>query len=189
MKQYISRKINLDCGHRVMDHRFKCFSLHGHTYLTELTFSFETTEDIGYAIDFAEIKRTFIEFLLDKMDHGMLLNPQDEEVINLVKQLNTKLWLMSLNGENNYCNPSVENIAKEMFLSMAIISHILYGNNKTGLQIHKIKIYETPNCWTECFKESISDIETRNFGAYRFEEIKAYALNKGNKEYDKRKIL
>jgi 6-pyruvoyltetrahydropterin/6-carboxytetrahydropterin synthase len=187
MKQYISRKINLDCGHRVMNEKFLCYNLHGHTYLTELTFSFENMEDIGYAIDFKEIKRVFIQFLLDKMDHGMLLNPQDEEVINTVKKLDTKLWLMSLNGENKYCNPSVENIAKEIFISMSIISHILYEGSPTGLKIHQVKIYETPNCWTDCYKESISENEIMNFGGYRFDEIKTYALEKGKIEYDGRK--
>ena len=39
--QYISRKGNFDSGHRVMNEFMKCFNIHGHTYLYELTFSFE----------------------------------------------------------------------------------------------------------------------------------------------------
>ncbi len=58
--QYISRKGNFDSGHRVMNEFMKCYNIHGHTYLYELTFSFENMEEIGYAIDFKEIKRVFI---------------------------------------------------------------------------------------------------------------------------------
>jgi 6-pyruvoyltetrahydropterin/6-carboxytetrahydropterin synthase len=186
--QYITQKTNLDCGHRVMNERMKCYNIHGHTYLTELTFSFENMESIGYAIDFKEIKRVFIQYLQDFMDHGMILNPHDAKLIETVKDYNTKLWLMSLNGANEYCNPSVENIAKEVFLAMEILSDTLYKDSKTGLKIHKVTIYETPNCYTECLAESISTKEWNNFNLERRNEISEYAESKGVLEYDDRKI-
>ncbi len=186
--QYISRKGNFDSGHRVMNEFMKCYNIHGHTYLYELTFSFENMEEIGYAIDFKEIKRVFCQWIDDIMDHGMILNPHDTKLIETTREYGTKLWLMSLNGEGEYCNPSVENIAKEVFLAMAVLSQTLYGNAPTGLKIHKIKIYETPNCWTDCEASSISDTEAQNFMKVRYEEIKAYAEDKGVLEYDDRKI-
>ena len=186
--QYISRKGNFDSGHRVMNEFMKCYNTHGHTYLYELTFSFENMEEIGYAIDFKEIKRVFCQFIDDKIDHGMILNPKDKILIDAVSKLNTKLWLMSLNGSNQYCNPSVENIAKEVFLSMEILSNTLYKNSPIGLKIHKVTIYETPNCWTECLSESISSKESTNFYLYRGKEIENYAEEKGVYEYDDRKI-
>ena len=57
-KQYITRKGTFDSGHRVMNERMKCFNIHGHTYLYELEFEFNEMEEIGYAIDFKEIKST-----------------------------------------------------------------------------------------------------------------------------------
>jgi 6-pyruvoyltetrahydropterin/6-carboxytetrahydropterin synthase len=185
--QYISRKGNFDSGHRVMNERMKCFNIHGHTYLYELTFSFENMEEIGYAIDFKEIKRVFCQWIDDILDHGMILNPEDTELIKITKNYGSKLWLMSLNGEHKYCNPSVENIAKEVFLAMAVLGDTLYGGAPTGLKIHKVKIYETPNCWTECYKESISENEAANFMSTRYEEISNYAKEKGVIEYDDRK--
>lgn len=185
--QFISRKGNFDSGHRVMNEAMKCFNIHGHTYLYELTFSFENMEEIGYAIDFKEIKRVFCQWIDDILDHGMILNPHDKLLIQTTKDYKTKLWLMSLNGEGEYCNPSVENISKEIFLAMDILSETLYSNVLTGLKIHKIKIYETPNCWTECYMDSISEKERINFKKIRQPEIEAYALNKGVVEYDDRK--
>jgi 6-pyruvoyltetrahydropterin/6-carboxytetrahydropterin synthase len=186
--QYISRKGNFDSGHRVMNEFMKCFNIHGHTYLYELTFSFKNMEEIGYAIDFKEIKRVFCQWIDDILDHGMILNPHDTKLIQTTKEYGTKLWLMSLNGAGEYCNPSVENIAKEVFLAMEILSDTLYKNAPTGLKIHKVTIYETPNCWTECVSESISTKEWNAFNLERRHEISEYAKSKGVLEYDDRKI-
>ena len=182
--QYISRKGNFDSGHRVMNERMKCFNIHGHTYLYELTFEFNEMEEIGYAIDFKEIKRVGCQWIDDILDHGMILNPQDYQLIDVTKKLGSKLWLMSLNGRNNYCNPSVENIAKEIFLAM----EVLFAGYE-DLNIHRVTIYETPNCWTECIKESISGFERVNWNEARFNEVNKYALDKGVLEYDDRKII
>lgn len=186
--QFISRKGNFDSGHRVMNERMKCFNIHGHTYLYELTFSFHTPEDIGYAIDFKEIKRVFCQWIDDTLDHGMILNPHDEKLIETTQQYGSKLWLMSLNGKGNYCNPSVENITKEVFLAMDILTKALYKDAHTGLRIHKVLIYETPNCWAECYADSFSNAELDNFSLTRKHEIVEYALDKGKIEYDDRKL-
>jgi 6-pyruvoyltetrahydropterin/6-carboxytetrahydropterin synthase len=183
-KQYITRKGTFDSGHRVMNERMKCFNIHGHTYLYELEFEFNEMEEIGYAIDFKEIKRIGCQWIDDILDHGMLLNPQDTKLIETTKEYNSKLWLMSLNGKDNYCNPSVENIAKEVFLAMVVLFQS-YRN----LRIHKVTIYETPNCSTICLKESISDLEAKNWMETNYEIVAQCANNKGIIEYDDRKVI
>jgi len=186
--QTISRTTNLSCGHRVMNERMKCFHLHGHEYITNMEFSFEETEAIGYAIDFKEIKRVFIEYLQEYMDHGMILNPKDEIVLDAVEKLGTKLWKMSLAGAEEYCNPTVENIAKEIFLAMELLAEILYPDPRIGLRAYKMQVYETPNCWTDCTVNSISTQERVNFRKYRQTQIKAFAESKGVLEYDDRNV-
>ena len=185
--QLISRKGNFDSGHRVMNEAMKCFNIHGHTYLYELTFSHENMESIGYAIDFKEIKRVFCQWIDDILDHGMILNPRDEELIETTKNYGSKLWLMSLNGKDQYCNPSVENITREVFLAIDIMCNHLYPDSTIGLSLHSVKIYETPNCASECFGESISEQERWNFTNTKGIEILEYADNKGVLEYDDRK--
>jgi len=185
--QYISRKGNFDSGHRVMNERMKCFNIHGHTYLYELTFKFHALEDIGYAIDFKEIKRVFCQWIDDRLDHGMLLNPEDSELIRTCKLYKSKYWLMSLNGGGQYCNPSVENVAKEVFLAMETLTETLYENAPTGLYASEVKIYETPNCWTVCDELSPTPQERKNFLAHRFQGLAEYARAKGVVEYDDRK--
>lgn len=181
-KQYITRKGNFDSAHRVMNEQFKCFHIHGHTYLYNLEFEFNEMEEIGYAIDFKEIKRVGCQWIDDLLDHGAIVNPKDEIFIDSITKLKTKIWYMSLNGEGQYCNPSVENIAKEVFLAM----EILFASYK-NLRIHKVKIYETPNCSTKCFSKSISSQERDNWKLVNEKIVQEYAKKKGILEYDDRK--
>jgi len=182
-KQYITRKGTFDSGHRVMNEHRKCFNLHGHTYLYELEFEFNEMQSIGYAIDFKEIKRVGCQWIDDILDHGMLVNPHDEAVITAAKATNSKIWYMSLNGEKQYCNPSVENIAKEIFLAMQVLFE-KYDN----LRIHKITLYETPNCYTTCISESFNEIEKDNWLRSNRDAVELYRDSKGVVEYDDRKI-
>jgi len=186
--QLISRKCNFDSGHRVMNERMKCFNIHGHTYLCEVTFQHENMEEIGYAIDFKEIKRVFLQWIDDILDHGMILNAHDKELIKTTQNYGSKLWLMSLNGAGNYCNPSVENITREVFLALDLMCEYLYPDAKTGLRMHSVRIHETPNCASTCFRSSISKKERANFRGFRYDELVAYAKEKGILEYDDRKV-
>ena len=180
-----------------MNESMKCYNIHGHTFLCKLKFEFNQSEDIGYAIDFKEIKRVGCQFIDDKFDHGAILNGHDTELINTSHKLNSKLWLMSLNGfeltqtyDNdineinlNYCNPSVENIAKEIFMAMEILFQ-----DYENLKISKVIIYETPNCATTCISKSISNVERDNWYRYNYEGVNKYREGKGIVNYDDRSI-
>jgi 6-pyruvoyltetrahydropterin/6-carboxytetrahydropterin synthase len=182
--QLITRKTEFDASHRVMNEKMKCYNQHGHRYTTYITFSFENMEDIGYAIDFKEIKRVGMQWIDDILDHGAIYNPQDFDFIEPCKKHHTKLWLMSLHGENNYCNPTVENISKEIFLAM----EVLFKEYKL-LKIHEVVIYETPNCYVNCKYESITKMERENWMNKNYEQVRRYAEDKGIVEYDDRKCI
>lgn len=184
-KQTMTRKCSFDSGHRVMNEAMKCFNVHGHTYICELTFEFESMDSIGYAIDFKEVKRVGCQWIDDILDHGMLLNPEDTKLIETTKELGGKLWLMSLNGEGKYCNPSAENISKEIFLAMELLFSNQGGDN--GLKISKIDLWETPNCKVTCTAESIFESERKEFISQNGDDIKTYMNGKGVLNYDDRK--
>ncbi len=182
-KQTITRKCSFDSGHRVLNERMKCFNLHGHTYLCELEFSFESMQSIGYAIDFKEIKRVGCQWIDDLLDHGFIANPKDGECIQAAVNTNSKLWCMSLNGAGQYCNPTAENIAKEIFLAMELLFE---GQDAGGLKISQVRLYETPNCYTDCVESSILPDERNNWLFMRGEQVRAYAKQKGVINYDDR---
>ena len=181
MIQYITRKFGADAAHRVMHECQKCYNFHGHFFSIYLTFSFEQIEEIGYLIDFKEIKRVGGQWIDDMLDHGAILNSEDIDFIAPCIKHKTKLWLMSLNGKDKYCNPSVENIAKEIFLAMKCLF-----KNYEGLKIYKVVVYETENCSTECF--GASEKEESNWNEVNWINVRKYAVDKGIIEYDERKL-
>lgn len=179
--QTLTRRFEFDAGHRVMDERMKCFNAHGHRYVVELIFSFASIEEIGYAIDFKEIKRVGCQWIDDMMDHAFILNPKDQTLGLTLVDLKNQIYIMSLNGKE-YCNPTAENISKEIFMAM----DILFRQYK-GLKIKEIILYETPNCWVNCTESSYDLDELANFRKRRENEIEKYATEKGIFEYDQRK--
>lgn len=160
----------------------------GHTYLYQLTFSFNSMEEIGYAIDFKEIKRVMCQWIDDYLDHGIILNPHDSVLISAAGELGSKMWLMSLNGIGEYCNPSVENIAKEVCIAIDTLTRLLYAKSSTKLTLHKVKIYETPNCFTTIKREDIPKSEVNNFLDKNMKLLVDYAKEKGVVQYDDRKL-
>lgn len=188
MKNYqtITRKGTFDSAHRVMNESMKCFNQHGHTYLYQLTFRFTNTESIGYAIDFKEIKRVACQWIDDMLDHAAIYNPKDVDYIAPCLKHNSKLWLMSLEGIGEYCNPSVENIVREIFLAVELLFGETYSS--MGLKLHRIKLFETPNCFTVCGPKSIPQYQRENFLSVRGDEIRKYSELKGVVQYDDRKV-
>lgn len=173
--------------HRVMNERMKCFNVHGHTYLYKLVFGFEQMEEIGYAVDFKEIKRVYMQWIDDYLDHAAIVNPVDHKVISLCLELNSKMWTMSLEG-NEYCNPTVENIAIELFLA---IDALCTESSKGKLTLQAIELNETPNCKTTLTRDvvlSMSGKKIHNFLRQNLEELVNYAKQKGTVEYDDRNV-
>ena len=184
MKQTITRKGSFDSGHRVMNERFKCFNFHGHTYLYELTFSWVEAGSLGYAVDFKEIKRIACQWIDDILDHGFIANPQDEGSITICKNAGTKLYLMNLAGEGKYCNPSAENIAKEIFYAVSVL---MDKKDDTQFKLDKIVLHETPNCYVEC--SGLSEQErTTLFHSKLTADLLIYKSGKGEVEYDSRRV-
>jgi len=119
----------------------------------------------------------------DFWDHGTLLNPHDTKLIDVLREIHTKLWIMCLSGVGEYCNPTAENLSKELFLAQqALFSSI------EGLTLYQVRLYETPNCWVDCFEESITPEEKEIFLSVHGEDLKKYLEAKGEFEYDDRKV-
>ena len=181
--QYLTRIIEMDVGHRVMHEHVKCYSIHGHRVKIELTFQFSQQQAIGYCIDFKEIKRVGCQWLDDMMDHGFIANPQDEVLIQACHATSSKLYLMSLHGAGEYCNPTAENISREVFMAIDLLFAAY-----PYLKLHHVRYNETPNCWVDTYQDSIVPLEKENFYTYRRAAITAYALELGVLEYDIRKL-
>ena len=83
---HITRKIEIDAGHRVPDHKSKCFNLHGHRYVIEAECSgplAETGEQTGMVVDFGFLKKVMMERIHEPCDHTFIFTYWDDICFNL----------------------------------------------------------------------------------------------------------
>jgi 6-pyruvoyltetrahydropterin/6-carboxytetrahydropterin synthase len=135
----ITRRLEFDAGHRVMNHESKCGTLHGHRYVVELTAVAEQLDAIGRIIDFSILKQKIGEWIDDKWDHTMILYRADAETVSLVSRCPSYKppYLCDF-------NPTAENMAH--YLLWEICPILL---KDTAVRVTKVKIWETPNCSAE----------------------------------------
>ena len=82
----VSREFTFDSAHHLHGYEGKCKSLHGHTYRLQVVMEGETDER-GFVIDFADMKRMTKERVLNKLDHRYLnevLPPMNTTAENMV---------------------------------------------------------------------------------------------------------
>lgn len=171
----VTRIFEFDAAHRVMNEKVKCFNLHGHRFKVEATFEYTTKGSLGYAIDFKEIKRIVGAWIDEKLDHACILNPNDEQLIMLCRSHNWRLHIMGM-GALGDINPSAENLASELFY----VIRQLFSEEKIGVRLLRIRLYETPNCWVET--ECSDYVGTKEF----IDEVRSWRKEKGNFNYDSR---
>ena len=173
----ITRIFEFDAAHRVMNERVKCFNLHGHRFKVEATFEYRSKGALGYAIDFKEIKRIVGDWIDEKLDHACLLNPCDVLLIEMCRSNGWRTHIMGM-GLREDINPSAENIASELFY----VIRQLFADERSGVQIVRLRLYETPNCWVDV--EGADYIGTDEF----INEVRAWRQDKGEFNYDIREV-
>lgn len=133
-----TRRIEFDCGHRVIGHKNKCQYLHGHRYVLEITASSEKLNDLGMVVDFGELKDVMKGWIDQNFDHNVILHKDDKELGDFVsRHTGQKVYYLDT-------NPTAENIA--LHLKSDIIP-ILFSER--FFRIIKIKLFETPNSFVE----------------------------------------
>lgn len=133
-----TRKIEFDAAHRVIGHENKCKYFHGHRYVVEATFEADMLDTVGRVIDFGCIKEKLGGWIDDNWDHTAILSVEDKALGEAVAQL-TKQNIFYLPS-----NPTAENMAAYLFEE---VCPSLF--KQAGLRCTKIKLYETPNCYSE----------------------------------------
>lgn len=138
----ITRAIHFDAGHRVLGHESKCANLHGHRYIAEITVSTPKLDGLGRIVDFSVIKDTLGSWIDLHWDHNVLLHPSDP-LLQIDRKAfggNKPPYIMP--GENEKANPTAENMARVLY-------NVAKEMFPTYLHIENVRIYETPNCWSD----------------------------------------
>ena len=141
----ITRHFELDAGHRLAYHEFKCQNVHGHRYIYDVEITGYPDPDLGYVIDFSNVKAP----VMDAFDHNLLVNRDDplfdDGVIASIERHQAKtVYQMD-------CEPTVENIAEE---SVALIWASMSPAERENVTEIVMRVAETPNCTVELAVES-----------------------------------
>lgn len=73
----ITRRLEIDAGHRLMNHESKCRNVHGHRYVFEVTVGAENLDGSGRVIDFGVVKQELGGWLDEHWDHGFIYQRGD----------------------------------------------------------------------------------------------------------------
>lgn len=135
----ITRRFEIDTGHRLLKHESKCRNLHGHRYVFEVEIEAAARgselelDDVGRVLDFAEIKSAF-EDVLERYDHAVVLQLGDP-FIGLVRSEGLRLVTMAE-------PPTVENL-------VVLVAGEMTERLPRSVVLRHVRCFETPNCWAD----------------------------------------
>lgn len=76
MKYLLVKSIDLDMAHHISGHAGACINLHGHTWKFELGFGADALNEVGFVLDFKDMKRLVLEPVHALLDHALLLSEE-----------------------------------------------------------------------------------------------------------------
>lgn len=127
----ITRRLEFDAGHRLMNHEGKCKHIHGHRYVVYIKVEAIALDEIGREIDFGVIKEKVGNWIDKHLDHQLILNENETaEVLAIAKW--SKVYFMET-------NPTAENLAILLYNAARKLL-------PADLEIKEVEIWETPNC-------------------------------------------
>lgn len=144
----ITRKLEFDAGHRISTHTSQCRHLHGHRYMIEITLSGNIISDEGVAqqgmvMDFSEVKQIAKSVLVDHWDHAFLVYAGDTQVLYFLQSMQDHKTVV-LDAQ-----PTAENLA---VIAFGILDHAYQDNYGNHLQLERVRLFETPNCWADAVR-------------------------------------
>jgi 6-pyruvoyltetrahydropterin/6-carboxytetrahydropterin synthase len=146
----ITRRLEFDAGHRIPNHSSQCRHLHGHRYAIEVTLSgrlntIAGASNQGMVLDFSDVKSIIVAHVVQPWDHAFLAWREDHDVVNFLNSLpnhHTQLF---------DAPPTAEHLAQCAFNILDVQFNARYG---TDLQLERVRLYETPNCWSDAIRGS-----------------------------------
>jgi 6-pyruvoyl-tetrahydropterin synthase len=88
----IRRSIDLDFSHHIRGHSGACINLHGHTWKFEVCAGAEILDDVGFVVDFGEIRDRVLKPCHVLLDHGLAMGPDTyAEIHDELERMGEKL--------------------------------------------------------------------------------------------------
>ena len=103
----IDVKLEFCYAHRLINHRGKCFNLHGHNAVAILSYEVDELDRNDFVVDFSDVKAKAKTFIDNQWDHAYLCNEGDA-LLPMVKKYGLKHYVFSN-------EPTAERIAEDLY--------------------------------------------------------------------------
>ena len=129
----ITKQFKAEIAHRLTSaYSTKCQSVHGHSYIFEVTLEDEYLNDDGMVMDFGEVKQKLKHFF-DALDHSFVFHG-DDKLANYYKLMLDVVPMRMI--EVDY-NPTAENMAYHAFKACV----------ENELPVKEVRVQETLTGW------------------------------------------
>lgn len=135
----VTRILEFDAAHRVMNHESKCATLHGHRYKVEITAKADELDLIGRVVDFSVLKARVGGWIDLHWDHTTIIFHEDEKTLAGLatvpgfKPIYVADW-----------NPTAENMAWHL---LHVVCPLILDD--LPITVVRVVVHETPNCSAE----------------------------------------
>lgn len=170
---HVTRRLEIDAGHRIMLHGSKCRHLHGHRYAIEATVCspqaelHQSGEQAGMVLDFGFLKQEMTACIDQPCDHGFMASLADLDVLRMFappaqefdvwiagvrQQVERDGYLATTDcrvGSKLYVvpfHPTAEELARHWFQRLQ--PRVLERSHGLA-HLDRVRVWETPNCWAE----------------------------------------
>lgn len=140
----ITKRFTFEAAHALNKHDGDCKYVHGHSYKLYITVIGSPINDNnnpknGMVIDFKELKSIVKEHIINKYDHAIILNNQDQK--DFIDSLALKNMKIVISKNQTTCENMLYNFA-------SILNPLLKEKN---IKLFSIKLYETESSYAEWF--------------------------------------
>lgn len=151
----ITKKFKFETAHRLVDsYSTKCQSIHGHSYICEITLTGEHLDHTGMLMDFGEVKDR-INHLFDAWDHAFMFWTND----TLANHYKSMLAVENLRMIEVDYNPTAENMAYHIFRACVA----------EDLPVSEVRVQETLTGWAVA--KRLKPFVGENISYYNIPEI------------------
>jgi 6-pyruvoyltetrahydropterin/6-carboxytetrahydropterin synthase len=131
-----TRRLEFDYGHRLLNHEGKCAHVHGHRGVVEIQCAAEQLDHVGRVIDFSEVKSIVGGWIDDHWDHAFIVGSDDHKMQQFLEENQQRHFVLS-------DEPTAERLVEHLAYAAKVLLR------PRGIEIQRVRLYETPNGWAE----------------------------------------
>ena len=135
----ITKEFQFEMAHALDFHNGKCKNIHGHSYTLSLCLigipEVAQTSSIGMVLDFSDLKKIVKKYIINDVDHALMLHENSPYLTNTLSESGQKLKIV------NY-QPTCENMLIDF-------SFVMRKHLPNGIILHSLKLRETATSFAE----------------------------------------